>query len=239
MNQRIKEKRWKAKSNGQTTKKQREANKRICKRFPFLIPRQVFSDKIVWDIKWRGEKKQKAYSYTLIDEFPRGWWKAFGFQLCEELREDLIKCNYLYKFRFEQIKEKFGGLRCYTGSLPKESNAWNIIEDYSILSENICISCGKPDVHITDTGWILPICKDCFYKQEKQNNKYYEKKLTDKEIYELYEKSIAKDDDGRMADAYRVRVRQWDRDGTTKDIEYNLKDKAEKIRARWREKHGI
>ena len=73
-----------------TTKKQREKNKTLCKRYPFLIPHSVWTDEIIWDMKWNG-KKDKAYNYTLADDFPDGWWKAFGIQLCEELREDLIK----------------------------------------------------------------------------------------------------------------------------------------------------
>ena len=238
MNKRIKEKRRKAIMNGQTTKKLREANKRICQRFPFLIPRNVFTDKITWDIKLKGDKKQKAYSYTLANDFPKGWWKAFGLQLCEELREDLIKCNYLYQFRIEQIKEKFSQLRIYTGSLPRESRVWEIIEDYSTLSENICMRCGKPDVPMLNYGnWLITICEDCYNKNEKRRANYLKKSNINKEYKVIpYSKYVIKDDKGQMANIRRVKRYQ---NGETKIIEYDIKEKAEKIRARWRQNHAI
>lgn len=237
MNKRMKKKRRKAIINGQTTKKLREANKRICQRFPFLIPRNVFTDKIIWDIKWKGERKQKAYSFTLADEFPKGWWKAFGLQLCEELREDLVKCNYLYQFRIEQIKEKFGSLHCYPSAVPIESNAYEIIEDYSALSENICMQCGKPDIPMLKIGsWLTTVCEDCYNKMEKRQERFIDKKRSDNKYKIIPYSDIYKVNDGRMSDIRKVRRYS---NNETKDVEYKIKDKAEKIRDRWRQKHGI
>lgn len=219
-----------------TTKKQREKNKELCKRYPFLIPRSVWTDEIIWDMKWNG-KKEKAYNYTLVDDFPDGWWRAFGIQLCEELREDLIKCNYLYQFRFEQIKSKYGQLRAYTGPLPKESNAWNIIEDYSKLSENICEHCGKPDQHILNYGgWIICLCENCYYKMEGSRKKNITKATKkDKYIIPSYESYILKDAKNRMADERTIT--RYIPGGVEETVTYDLRVKAEAIRIRWAKTH--
>lgn len=185
MNYRRKKKSKKQVANN--TAKSRRYNKWLCKRYPFLIPRNVFSDEICWD---------KKYSWTLADEIPKGWWKAFGLQLCEELREDLIRYNYLDKLRLLQIKEKYGALRIYTNGIPVGSKVFEIIEHYSVLSENICIMCGKLDTPMINTGWISPECFDCFCKRCKSQDKWLakrhpEQKLrTDEEIRRLYNQSI-------------------------------------------------
>lgn len=235
MNKRIKKKRWKAKVNGQTTKKQREANKRICKRFPFLIPRFAFDNKIIWDVRWKGERREKAYSFTLADSFENGWWKAFGLQLCEELREDLVRCDYLYEFRIMEVKEKFGALRVYTGSLPEGSEVWEIIDDYERLSENICMWCGKPDIKMINYGsWLMTICEDCYYKWKRKQALYY---TNHGEKYEIvpYEHWVMNDDPGRMAD--KRTIYRWDKENGEIKVEYDISEKAAKIRARWRKNH--
>ena len=225
MNKRIKRKRWIAKCNNQTTTKQRRANRELCRRYPFLIPWSWYG-KPAWDIKWNG-KRDKPYSTTLAESFPSGWWKAFGLELCEELRQDLIKCNYLYNFRIFEIKEKWGRLEVNTGCLPEGSNVWEIINNYSVLSRNICISCGKPDVHIIDDGWIRPICFDCYLRQKKRLTG---NKLTSEEIKNIYKKSIVFEEH-KMHD-----TRTIIRNGET--ITLDLSAKAERIRARWRAKGG-
>ena len=87
MKRRLEKKKRKQLQKGYSTRAQRKKNKALCKRYPFLIPRQVWTDKIIW--------LNKPYDWTLKDEFPYGWWKSFGLQLCEELRNELIKYNYL------------------------------------------------------------------------------------------------------------------------------------------------
>lgn len=214
-----------------STAKQRKRNKELCKRYPFLIPRNVWDDKIIWE----RHRSVKKYSYTLAEDFPKGWWKAFGLMMCEELREELLKYHYLDKFRFVQIKEKFGGLRAYTGSVPRDSKVHDIIEKYSILSENICISCGKPDVPMTNDGWYSPLCYDCFRKGHIKyrrriamlRGENYEP-LTEDEIRSRYE-DIVCDEDPRMAD-----TRSWisfSVDGDEKHT-VDISETAERIRSK-------
>ena len=183
---------------GYVRAKKRRKNKALCERYPFLIPRNVWSDEIIWNRP--GEQK---YAYTLADDFPPGWWKAFGRMLCEELREDLIACNYLNEFRVEQIKEKFGQLRMYFNNVPIESKASEIIDKYSYISENVCIKCGEVDVYMLNmNGWLSPYCFSCFEKIKRRTARYYHKHITESEIYESFDK--AKTGDNRMVDDYTI-----------------------------------
>lgn len=219
-------KRQKKKNNKQWetgTAKQRKRNKWLCKRYPFLIPRNVWTGEISWD---------RRYAYTLAEEFPRGWWKSFGLMLCEELREELIRCNYLRQFRLEQVKEKYGQLRVYTNGVPRYCHVNDIIRKYSTLSENICIVCGKPDVPITDEGWILPECYDC-YKQRRRKLERFRKTepSSEEDIRQAYEKAKC-GDTNMMSNVYKYSQL---RDGEWKNVEIDISDTANKIRARWRD----
>jgi len=124
-------------------------NKQLCEQYPFLLPRNIWTDEIPKDFD---------YSYTELDAMPDGWRKAFGLQMCKELKQELIKINKMDEFRIVQIKEKFGELRFYTNWTTNEIEA--IINKYTELSRKTCINCGKPATVIT-TGWISPFCNDC------------------------------------------------------------------------------
>lgn len=137
-------------------KNTKKENKELVKRYPFLLPRNVWTDKIPEDYD---------YSYTLFDEVPTMWRKKFGKQMLEELREILVEGNYLKKYRILQIKEKFATLRIYSGAIPAsiydKYYAWE--NKYSDLSESTCFFCGADSEDFT-SGWILPACKECLAK---------------------------------------------------------------------------
>ena len=133
-------------------------NEQLLERYPFLIPRNVWTDKIIENTDW-----------TLLDDMPQGWRIAFGEQMCEEIREVLIKYDYLYKYRITQIKEKYGSLRWYDNGAPKEVH--DIIMKYEKLSETTCILCGKPATLIS-RGWISPFC-DCIKQDEYYSEECY------------------------------------------------------------------
>ena len=141
MNKRIKKKQTKMKY------------KRICKRYPFLIIRNWKTDKPI------------EYPYTYLDDMPDGWKRAFGKQMCEEIRKILIKGGYLYDYRVAQVKEKFGGLRWYDNGVPSSINRElnDIIDKYEELSYRTCIRCGRPATKIS-LGWISPFCDECAEK---------------------------------------------------------------------------
>lgn len=111
-------------------------------------------------------------SYTELDALEPGWRKAFGIQICKEIKSALKKNKLLYKYRIVQIKEKFGSLRWYDNGAPEE--VYHIINKYENISYNTCICCGKPAKYRT-IGWISPYCEDCvpknsIFKEIKEND---------------------------------------------------------------------
>lgn len=186
-------------------------NKKLVKEFPFLLPRNVWTDKVPKDYK---------YEYTRYEELPDGWRKAFGKELLEELKESLTKHNYLNEFRFSQIKEKYGELCLYNFGAPDET--WDIIHKYEFISQYICIRCGRPDVCIIDNyGWCEPICKCCY---DKNRMKYGWKDVP-------YEDRI--DEDTTLPSSYRIT--RYSK-GQEEVIEYDISETVNKIRAKWRKK---
>lgn len=99
-------------------------------------------------------------SYTELDAMEPGWRKAFGIQMCKEIKKELKKHKFLYKYRIFQIKEKFGGLRWYDAGIPKDSKIFDIIAKYAEISYKTCGVCGKPATKMTK-GWIYPYCDNC------------------------------------------------------------------------------
>ena len=128
----------------------KEKNKELIERFPFLMPHNRWTDKVPQDF---------GYSYTELDAMPDGWRKAFGEQMCEEIREELVRVDYLQKYRITQIKEKYGTLRWYDFGCT-ERMLREIIPKYEHLSARICIRCGNPATKVS-TGWISPYCDAC------------------------------------------------------------------------------
>lgn len=200
----------------------------LCGKYPFLIPRYDWSGKIIEDYD---------YTSTYLDDIPVGWKIAFGEMMCEEIKQELIRCNYLDEFRIIQAKEKFGQARIYTNGEPIDCKVQQIIDKYSTLSENICVICGKPDVPITNNGWISPYCKKCFttpndwYKKEFPNevDKWIRNHLEDWEEYD-------KEENNKMADSYTVI--SWSKENGEQKTLYDISETANKIRSKWRAEHG-
>ena len=183
-------------------------NKKLCKKYPFLIPRNAWTGKVIEDYD---------YSYTEWDDIPDGWKIAFGDMLLKELGAELKRCNFLDKYRIVQIKEKYGELRIYDNGVPRGCNVWDIIEAYTGLSRNICIKCGRPDCAHTTAGWIIPMCETCYNKDEyKYSTEPY------KELY---------NSESKMADALYL-TRHNSTIGWVNET-INISARAEKIRTRW------
>lgn len=126
----------------------RQVRKTLIEEYPYLLPRNVFTDEV-----------HKDYDYTYINgeyNLPDGWFELF-LQCCEDIREPLIKANLLDKFRFTQIKEKFGSMRLYNSGATKEVQ--DILYKYEFLSEQVCSVCGKPAKVLT-SGYICPYCEE-------------------------------------------------------------------------------
>lgn len=127
-------------------------NKDLLERYPFLLPRDM-TDSVPEDYD---------YSYTVLDMMPEGWKNAFGTQLCEDIKNVLLKADYLDDYRIAEIKEKYGQLRWYDYGVPEEisDELQDVIDYYTELSEETCVLCGKRATHYTK-GWIMPVCVNC------------------------------------------------------------------------------
>lgn len=133
-------------------KQQKLKNKKLCKRYPFLIIRD-----------WEDEPL--GYEFIYLDDMPEGWKRAFGIDMCEDIRRVLVKANYLYTYRIVQLKEKYGGMRLYSDGAPSSiyRELEDVIDKYEDLSYRTCIHCGRPATKIS-LGWISPFCDECAEK---------------------------------------------------------------------------
>ena len=87
---------------------------------------------------------------------PRGWIKAFGQMMCDEINAISRTVEVL------DSKEKWGELRLVLSEYSPALD--DVVEKYTTLSRHICIDCGKPDVPMMNFGWISPVCRNCWYK---------------------------------------------------------------------------
>lgn len=137
-------------------------NKQLTDLFPFMRPRDAWSGKDLTtdpDFDW---------TWTLINEIPNGWRKAFGWRMLNELSavmdgetftdwegEELPLNENYYPV---QIKEKFGELRWYSNFYIEKIE--EVIRKYQDLSRRTCVNCGRPARYIS-IGWICPWCEYC------------------------------------------------------------------------------
>lgn len=133
----------------------REYNKVLIEKYPWLEIKR-------WDDfdPYPEDNDDNIYDYTWLDDMPEGWRIAFGDQMCKDIQDELERVNFVDEMEILQIKEKYGGLRFYTGGVPTESKIFDIVRKYEDLSYETCIKCGKPAEWIS-TGWISPYCNDC------------------------------------------------------------------------------
>ena len=186
-----------------------ERNKELVERYPFLLPRNVWTDKVIPDYD---------YEFTEYDNIATGWRIAFGELLLEDLRDALVKTDYLDKFRFTQIKEKYGSLRLYCNGAPEE--VYDVLQKYEFISEYICIKCGSYHACIVDDyGWYLPLCKECWDNSNKWREENGYKVIS-------YEEVVGKSTHG-LPDNYTIRRYSM---GKTEIIVYDISDTTQKIR---------
>ena len=145
----------------------------LVKRFPFLQPScGWYTTMFYWP-----EGYKYRYEETWLDCLPRGWRKAFGIQLCKELKK-AIDDNHLENYAVHQVKEKWGELCWYDEGGNK--NTYEIVEKYEILSHEKCKICGRPTEYMT-RDWIGYYCGRCARKFKDFNtNNVTPKKLLEK-----------------------------------------------------------
>ena len=139
-----------------------EYNKELCKKYPFLLPTDAWTGESVCldnEGNYTGE-------FSKLDELADGWRIKFGMELLEELSTELRRLDFFDKYRIDQIKEKYGGLRWYDNAC-----LYNIIDKYEEMSYKTCIDCGEPAEYMS-TGYICPYCKKCANKHFDHTKKY-------------------------------------------------------------------
>lgn len=125
-------------------------NKELIENYPFLRPRSRWTGKII-----------EGADYTELDSMEPGWREAFGEQMCQEIKEALIKNEMLDNFRILDIKEKFGMLRFYYFGDDSQRSILNIVGKYEALSKVTCCKCGE----IAGQKYLgLPLCESCIDK---------------------------------------------------------------------------
>lgn len=177
------------------------------KQYPWLRLRDLYSGEI--------DTESDA-----MDDMPEGWRKAFGSMMCEELDAAIKAAGLEDEFIFEQVKEKYGELRIYCSPYNREVD--EIIRKYEVLSSNICIHCGKPDVPMLITNWIRPSCRECYINSNRITG-----------TYEMLSKGHA----DRMSDSYKVTRRKWiaaeKRHTDPVETVYDIHETADKIRSEY------
>lgn len=107
--------------------------------------------------------------YTVIDGMPRGWRKAFAMQMLEDFKNAAVEDGIDYTNQLElsviDVKEKFGSLRWYWHTIKDSPHLDRITTLYEEVASAFCCECGKHPVMMT-TGYILPLCEDCWKEHE-------------------------------------------------------------------------
>ena len=131
----------------------KESNQKLIERFPFLIPRNRWTGKVPEDYD---------YSYTELDSMPDGWRKAFGEQMCEDIREELAHAEYLDQYRISQIKVKYGMTLavqsgCFVTSSPNMSTyRRELASDVGTLQQRFLLAGSVPTVTLVLEKSVMP-----------------------------------------------------------------------------------
>ena len=137
-----------------------EKRRQLVQEMPFLQIRNWQTDKV---------KPDDTFEFIELDEIPAGWWDI-GVRMFREIKQYLLEHGgqkALDEFRIDQLKEKFGSIRCYFH--PDDDGVQDIINKYEWESGETCCECGKPATRMSK-GWICPYCDDCGRLSDGSNN---------------------------------------------------------------------
>lgn len=91
----------------------------------------------------------------------KGWRKAFGKKLLEEIAEEYFTLDNELKSKWNivEAREKYGGLRIDTVyDMPKK--LYDITDSYEDISIHTCQECGRPCRQRTVEDWIYTLCDE-------------------------------------------------------------------------------
>lgn len=103
-----------------------------------------------------------------------GWYDLI-YNLCKDIKKITDKDPRLTDFIVLQVKEKFGGLRFYTG--PATDEIFKLIHEAEKKSYEICERCGKKGKLHQRLGWLKTLCPDCAKILEYTKIKYYKTQM--------------------------------------------------------------
>ncbi len=105
--------------------------------------------------EWGGDPRKTCMAWGISTG--DGWYNIID-ELCAKLEPLGIVAT--------QVKEKFGGLRFYTGAIAEdkweEVHGW--INKAEAKSYETCEECGKPGKRRTG-GWVRTLCDECEKKK--------------------------------------------------------------------------
>jgi hypothetical protein len=108
-----------------------------------------------WDILY--EKYPDLFANIGI-ECNMGWYDIIS-SVCYRIKQhEKNKKSDYYPVTFDQIKEKWGGLRIYY--IGGDNYIRGVIDMAEEMSYKICERCGKPGSP-NKQGWIMTLCYEC------------------------------------------------------------------------------
>ena len=90
-----------------------------------------------------------------------GWYEII-YGLCTDIVNAYEEKGLQIDIDVGQIKEKFASLRFYfncCSEIIKDIN--NLVDKWSLLSEQTCEECGRPGKMRTDRSWHQTLCEEC------------------------------------------------------------------------------
>lgn len=124
------------------------------------------TEKELWDFYppfwarnvWTGEKREDAEPYVGVG---KGWYPLL-MEILKVVKEECEKTGLdIYA---TQIKEKFGGLRCYINVGTEK--VFKKINEMEELSYETCEVCGSKDNVTTRGGWLKTYCEKHHTKEK-------------------------------------------------------------------------
>lgn len=136
---------------------EQKKNYKLIKKFPFLEIQGYYPKRLPY---------KKRYDSTWLDYLPAGWRDVFGLEFCDNLKSILKRGHCLRKFRFLDIKEKYGLLRVEYSAIPSKiaDEVYDWENYYEDMSSMVCPNCGQFTSFMT-TGWVSYLCWSCAEKK--------------------------------------------------------------------------
>lgn len=202
-------------------------NNELAIRFPFLVVRE-----------WNGKLAKDDDDSYLIEINGMNGWRDILLCWAEKVKPifDNLDKEAQKNFYIMECKEKWGGLRLDTSSVPTER-----IDEFITMAEHLsqytCLYCGKITKSSNGKKLIsfrngLPLCKKCSYQRVLDDwhhfgpDCYLDWIAKSKKPIKTIRRFNLKD---RHEGDWFARIRRWKPDGTTEYIKYDCRELLEGV----------